>query len=583
MNGRLKRRLNVRRIVAALTLLSATSLVAQTDDSEILVEPERVQGSVAPVSVVVGQLPPLPELPLAPLPFERTVSVETLPQDELELPAIPRDTLSAVAVATRDEQIFFNATLGGGSVNSVLGAINVFRLGDGPQFRLGYDHQSSDGFGFNDLGGGFSSSVNTIDTWIRLGGASREVGAGAQSGASGEVGAPGESSASREVGAGPTLELEALYRDSRDGLQGQPAWYAAERRTLAARVRAEVQSGTRATAYLDLAVDDEQRVLSAIDPAERSPLEAYRSLRPAVGGVIEWPRFRVAGEGWYDGRFLAGSGPDDRELRPSSRVGADVSLEGVPYTGVTLRGSAGARYRLGDTASFPAQVGLSIASSERWALDLDGGYRVDETSVTDVWDAYLVPAVVGSEDLDAPELRELFLDGALSVALIPQLVELDAAVNWGEREGVLGVGAYDDNQGVFPLQVESRSIFDSEVSLAFQVGQRLRVQSGLLSRWADRDFGATAQNLSASARGEWRRAAADIDVIVPLDTERAIPELGFTVDYAVAEDVDVQVFGTDLLAPLDTAGRTRQGGLPDATNPFITPGFEVGLSVRVSF
>src|SRR6056297_2529414 len=145
----------MQRITCFLVILSTVvPLWAQSNTDPaagVEVDPERIVVDVAPVAAVVEGLPPLPALDFEE-PRESEIVVEALPQDDLAPPAFPRETFSALPTSPAGEQVYFNATLGGGSVNSVLGNINVYRLGEGLQFRIGYDHRGSDGFNFNEPG-----------------------------------------------------------------------------------------------------------------------------------------------------------------------------------------------------------------------------------------------------------------------------------------------------------------------------------------------------------------------------------------------------------------------------------------------
>ncbi|MFW5827779.1 MAG: hypothetical protein ACOCU4_06795 [Alkalispirochaeta sp.] len=372
----------MQRIIWVLVTVSfVIPLGAQTTDDEetaqIEVDPERIVVDVAPVAAVVDGLPALPPLDFEEL-REPEVSITELPQEDLPPPDFPRETFQPLPMDSGGEQVYFNATLGGGSVNSVLGNINVYRLGEGLQFRLGYDHRGSDGFNFNSPGTGFFRQENSLETWVRAG---------------------SEGSAQ--------LEVEGSYADRRFGLQGLPSYYSADSRTLEGSADLSYQWSPRTLAGVQIDARDEQRVLAASASGENSPREIYRMVRPVIRGRLEWPRFHVETRGDYEGRFAV-----DSPIDSSSMVGLEIAVEGVPLEGLTLFAQGATRYRFSDGPFFPVQGGFEFRGSERWAVRTEGGYRVTEQSPADVWPEYTATAWQGGDSQRIPLTETFFTDAS---------------------------------------------------------------------------------------------------------------------------------------------------------------------------
>lgn len=323
--------------VSIAGLIVSPAISQEAEGSPLAVDPERVDVRVDPLEAVIGALPPL-----APLEFESpspevASSPPALPVQDLAPPTVPRETIVAGDFADTTNQVFFNATLGGGSVGSVLGSINVYRLGDGPQFRLGYDHAGADGFNFNEPGSGFFVQENTLDTWLRFG---------------------------REDGA--SLEIEGRYEDRRFGLQEQPLFYSADTRGLEGSIDTSWEWGVRSSAGVEVALSDRRRVLASLDSDTDSPEESHRLVVGEVFGRLEWPRLRLETGADYEGRFDDGTPVD-----PSSSVGLTLAVEGVPRDGLTLSARGSTRYRFSDGPYFPAEAGLAYRGNEGWEIALD--------------------------------------------------------------------------------------------------------------------------------------------------------------------------------------------------------------------
>ncbi|MEX2444367.1 MAG: hypothetical protein WD492_12220 [Alkalispirochaeta sp.] len=527
-------------------------VVAQSNDSAgvLEVDPERIVVDVAPVAAVVDGLPPLPQLEFEE-PEEPDVAVTGLPQEDLAPPEFPRESLAALPVDPGGEQVYFNATLGGGSVNSVLGNINVYRLGEGLQFRLGYDHRGSDGFNFNEPGTGYFRQENSLETWVRVG---------------------TEDSAQ--------LEVEGSYNDRRFGLQGLPTYYSADSRTLEATASLGYQWSPRTQAGARVDILDEQRVLAASASGTDSPRETYRMVRPVVRGRLEWPRFHVEARGDYEGRFAV-----DSEIASSSMVGLELAVEGVPLEGLTLFAQGATRYRFSGGAFFPVQGGFEYRGSQRWGMRVEGGYRVAERSPADTWDDYIATVWSGTAAEVIPLGETFFTQGSIDVQVIPALLDLTTGLTWERQEDALLVSAYDDDPAVagHPVTTGAFNRLDGEMQSTVSMGDRTSLSVGWLSRFEDRHLGIPKHELISSVEIQGDPVSGSITGSVPFNPSVTLPVLSAEIRYRLAEDVELRGYGRDLLGPAEENGRTSRGVVPSESDPLVAPGLEIGVALRVSF
>ncbi len=537
--------------LAALIAAASAHLVTaqETDDRPLAVDPERVDVRVDPLDAVIGSLPPM-----APLEFESpspdvVSSPPALPVQDLAPPVVPRETIVVGDFANTTNQVFFNATLGGGSVSSVLGSINVYRLGDGPQFRLGYDHSGADGFQFNEPGSGFFVQENTLDTWLRFG---------------------------REDGA--SLEIEGRYEDRRYGLQGRPLFYSADTRGLEGRVGTSWEWGTRSSAGVEATLSDRRRVLASLDSDTDSPEESHRLVVGDVFGRLEWPRLRLETSADYEGRFDEGATVD-----PSSSVGLTLAVEGVPRDGLTVSAQGSTRYRFFDAPYFPAEAGVAYRGNEWWEIALAGGYRVTDRSYASLWSAYPVATAPGGSSDQLPLHESWFAHGDLEIRVIPGVLGASAGLMWSDEENTLTVDPYDSATGVFPIVVEDTERMDSDATLSVSVGERVGIEGGWFARWNDRMLGEAEHEITGLVRVEWERVSSELGVRFPIDGELIAPVVETEVSYELSRGVEVRLYARDLLGPLLDDGRTPRGVEVSAADPFIDPGLQAGLAVRVSF
>jgi hypothetical protein len=520
------------------------------EDGGVVVDPERVVVDVGRIEAVVGGLPELPPMEFV-SPIQPPIMTAIPVVDEIPPPTLPRETVSVIASESADEEIFFNATLGAGSVNSVLGSINVYRLGQGPQFRLGYDHRGADGFNFQEPGSGYFLQQNALETWVRIGDQSPL-----------------------------SLEIEGTYGDVRRGLQQRPTYYSVDSRTVAGSVDLTYEWSARTRAGSRVSLEDQQRVLAASAAGAISPRESFRRVRPEIWGVLEWPRLRLEGTGDYDGLFNSGSPLDD-----ASSAGLTLAIEGVPLDGLTLTARGATRYRFSDGPYFPVEGALEYRGLERLAVDLSGGYTVRDRSIAELWTEYAVPLASPELAGQLPLSEAVFVAGRGEVMVRPSLLQVAAFGRWETEWNSLEAAAYDSDPGTagYPVELRTMERITTGVDLTVFLGERTRLRGGWLSRLGDRSLGVPDGEITAAAEFEGERLSGAVSGTAPLTTEQQAPNLGAEVRYRLARDVDVRLFGNDLLGPIESDGRTVRGVSPSADDPFVEPGFEIGLDVRVSF
>ncbi len=542
-------------VMTIAALLVGFPEILESQESEGLAEIilERAQATVTPVAAAVRHLPELEEIPVEDEVFRADARTAELPVSDVPVPDIPRDAVTPAGMIAEQDQVFFNAALGGGSVNSILGSINVYRLGEGPQFQVGYDHEGSDGFGLKQPGTGFFVQENELDTWVRLG------------------------------DDGPlTLEIEGGYADRRFGLQQLSPYYSQDTRAFSGQLRSVYSPETRFTLEGIVSFRDQQRVLSTGESGLESARNGYRRVSPEVKGTLEWPRFLIGLTGRYDGAFSTGM-----ELDGVSVFSGELNVETVPLDGLTLGARGSVIYRMNNGIFFPVDGYLAYRGNERWTLDLSGGYRLRENDPTLYWVDY--PALdwepgttVTEKRLPADEL--FFADAALGVTAIPGVLDLRGGVGRTWHRNRLVVDTFNSVLATYPYRLTTFTAIDSELQAEMTVNDGLRLAAGWLASWEDRLFGMPAHRVEASLTGEVSELLGTARVLVPLDGGPGIlPQVDLEMRYEMFRDVEFRLYALDILAPGLDDGRSLRGVQPDDDDPFISAGLQLGAAVRVSF
>jgi hypothetical protein len=540
-----------------VTVLPAP-LWAQSEEDEITLTPERVPATVAPVGAALQTMPPLDELPLR----EERLSREIIPEVPvtvvaIPVPMLPRESVGGVEMI-REEQVFFNATLGGGSVNSVLGTVNIFRIGAGPQFRLGYDHRSTDGFNGNEPGTGFFRQDNKIETWLRIGD---------------EEALQGESS--------------VRFEESRFGLQGQPRFYSTEQRVLAGSVVASYQwdRGASVFAAVDLAETVRTRTVARTDPANPNPptalREEYITVAPTIGAQLQWPRLTIDGELSYDGEFFHGSAVDSSAL-----IGAGIMLEAVPLDGLTLGAGARAQYRFDDGSSFPLYGSVAYQSPRYWNFGVVAGVETETQPIPRLWKEYpsaaFDPGVTGL----LPLRTATFLEGTVQASIFGGIIQPTGELEVRSHRNRLTVAPYTDTvaEPGFPLDLATFDVLNSSLGFRIVPSEEVQVRFAWESMWQDRDLGVPVHRLVLDAEALLGPVVSEIAIMTPMNNQAfQVPRIDAAFRVETFRDVELRVGVQDMLGSLESRGRTRRGVAPSGADPFVEPGFEVTASVRVSF
>lgn len=544
------------RLTAALVALAAVGMTTVTaQEVPLLVEPEEITARLAPLEAVLEGLPPLSAPALSPQEWMPTEVPFGESSVVLEPPAIIDRPTAATTVA--GDQLFFTAGLGAASVQSVFADIELYRITDISRFDLGYEHRSADGFAFHDPGSGYFVQRNALAAELDI-----------------------------DTGERTTGGFEAGYEDLRRGLQELSPNYSVENRTLDATVRLAYALDERVSLLFEGDASHSRRLLTDLradayegtTPAEeRDRDEMFNRFTPEFGVRFEWPRFALHSAVLYDALVNEADG-----FPTVSRVEGTLAVEGVLPAGITLRAEGAGAYRFDDGVYFPIEGALEYRGAERWSLTLGGGLRYSEALPVDLWSRY--PTLGVPEAEEPPGLTErLFVEGGLEVVLLPERLTVGGEVSWSDWEDRLVADEFDESEGYYPLAYRDEEEFDYTVAATLTILPWLLLDGEWHARTLDRPTGDPENEAVLGVRVERGIVEAAATTTTPIDGEVAVPRIDVESTFTLTENLSLELFARDLLAPTLEDGRGLGGTEPTSADPFIQEGLEIGALLRISY
>ncbi len=138
---------------------------SKPEEPEIVLPPVILNIEDLVVEKVEAGLPEEEEL----LPPEREISLPDVSALKIEEPEL-KGLINVPGIVKREKQqgvLNAEGTLGIGSMNHVLSNISLYKLGDMPRFKLSFNHEMLDGFGYNPAGSGYSLRKDSLEGFFR--------------------------------------------------------------------------------------------------------------------------------------------------------------------------------------------------------------------------------------------------------------------------------------------------------------------------------------------------------------------------------------------------------------------------------
>lgn len=528
-------------LIAAICGVSAAQQTDETDELELA--PERAAAQVAPAELAIAGLPPLVELQFDPQVAEVTVPQVALPALDIAAPEI---SLGPAGSTTEvGDQLFVEARVAGTSVNSIVGAVSVARFGEGPGFRLDFEHASQDGFGFRSPGTGFFRNTNLLEAQVELGGQGRNQ-----------------------------LDTQLRYNDLGFGLQGLSPFFSAEVRQLAAGVVYRRAFEPGAALVLDGAAQDDRRVLTESEVDGSSAIESYRRFDTSAALEFQWPTLRFAPR--VSAQLLDAA---DIDIASRGSIAAGVLLDWAARPGFTFLLETDALYDPEDGLFFPARAAATLQPTELLRFGLGGGFEAPGATPATFWaDNYLLAQIDPTAPDRLPRARRYFADLGVGIDLAD--LSIDLGVAWSSQTDGLLLGDFTAASSTYQLTEGDLERLDGEAVVAFDVGT-LDVALAWNTAWLDRLPGEPEQTLSGSIAAGFDPMTAVLDVEHALFDSGGVPLLSLEIGGEIGAGLSVAIFGRDLLAPLTDDERGLRLSGASSQDPFVDTGLIAGAELRL--
>ncbi len=523
-------------IAAVLCVCRAAVLSAQT----VEVEDEFVQAGVRAAEVRLDLL----EAPAAP-PFRAggVIPVDTLIEPVVGLPDLPDPVPVGGSVPAGGGGLLLSGSVGGGSGNSVHGSLDLSRFGDGPDFRIAFEQDRTDGGWFREPGAGYLFQDNVLETWLSFASERWEV------------------------------EGSADYSSGQRGLQGESLYYAADRRSAGGNGTVRWRPSESMSLFATFDAADARQILSVGGGATDALSTSHGTVRPALGFEAILPRVTVEGGIRYSSDLYTGT-----PLRDRQRVAAYAEGEFVVGRGVHVAAGAETAWIPSHGVYFPASLSVETDLGRALTVEADARYTVTEPEPETLWSD--VPAAYPAEDAGMEESVEAGLFAQWRI--VPNRFSLAGDLRGRDLSRTLDTTPYDEGRGLFPVTLEDRQEISSGISARLTVGP-WRASTEWRQEWGDR-----AERAPESVAGIRLGYVSD-RVSTTLSGSTAAfdawqtPVVDFRGTVAVTANVDVSLFGDDLVAIVTEDKRTAQGAAVGAKDPFTGAGPQIGALVTVRF
>ncbi len=533
----------MKRIAIALLTIAAVMPGAPAQDIEpeepgivlpqMLLEVEDLSVESIDAALPEEQAPGAPEVAV-PLPDEGEL---TIPEEAFSIP-LPGQQEPEVLPAG-ESSFYSEGVIGAGSMNHILGAVSLYKLGSEPRFRLQFSHEGMDGYGQRLAGAGFFHREDALGGSLSYEDPSLQL----------------------------TTELEFLEQE--EGLQGIGDYHSATHRFVAGSGDLSYRVVDWFSLTAGFSGSGAGMVLSKSGDAEQySASEARVSPRGGVIFTTPWGGIDLVAS--YDYRGLLGV-QDSAAQTAGAALGVDATLPWAMY----FEAQAGFSW-LGQQAGFryPFSIALAGSIEEAVSYRIEGGYRVEQLSFAHLWKDMPLLGV------GAPFTHHTgwYTDAALTW-LLSRAFSIDGGVAYDAFDhAVVPDSSVDPTTGLYTYQIRSLTSVTPSFGLTWKLRDVITLSTGWSWHMLDRmaympeqyaylEFEVTepAGRYGGGLFGEF---SSYNDTV-------SLPELGASGFIRVSSGVQFSLEVTDVLAPLLEEGRKTYG-------PYEEPGFRATLKTHIS-
>jgi hypothetical protein len=431
------------------------------------------------------------------------------------------------------------AELGAGTLNHFFGRFSLYSLGQKPEGRILFQHETLDGFSGKPPGRGYDLRTDQLEGGLKVG--------------------------------AKTVRLEAAgsFIERERGLQEIGAFYSKIDRLVGLRADTELVPGGHF--WMKTTVDGSAttRLLAGGGAGSEEITEyllepslafEYRFKRGALGVT---PRVSYRGVPDRDPLSTA---------RAEARVYARIDLNEA------TRFDGGVAWHYGDTSgnSVPFDIGLESDFTDYFTLSLRGGYRVEEMNLRDLFAAYSLMDVPAALD----DGKGWFFEARANWIPVQGWI-FNAGILYADSNAMPSFDRTPDpTSGLFPFIQEEALRVSVETGLRWNISEALSARLGWNAELSEKPEFFPRHKLLFEGSAEQKNGkfggGLTAEYLLGVNDTDQLPTLGVSGFVQAAEFMRFTLEANDLLYPLLDGPRLEW-------YPFVAPGLTVTLKALINF
>ena len=382
----------------------------------------------------------LPDEPKFPLPEADELEVKE-PQLDFTLP----QTGIPVYQYKEGKYLTAEAVLGTGTMNNFFSRISLYFLGEKPEGKILYQHETLDGFSSNAPGSGYNMREDRLESTLNFKLGRVELGA------------------------------EGAFSDLERGLQGKGNFYTKINRFIDTGIESEYQMGKVFILKGSIEASTARQLLTAYTGSSEDTTEYYIS--PALGGEFQFQKGYFGISPAFSYRYVE----EYSDLKKWS--GTVKGYFGIDFSeGYSLEGSVGWYWSESSGHRVPFDLTLYTLISDFLSLRLGGGYKIIEYKLGDIFKEY----PFGGIPLELNDNYGWFFD--IRTNWIPsQGWIVDAGLLFMNNSDMPNfTETIDGNTGLFPFFQEAMKRLSTDLGVRWIISESFSARAGFETEILDK-------------------------------------------------------------------------------------------------
>ncbi|MCA1753757.1 MAG: hypothetical protein LC641_03445 [Spirochaeta sp.] len=529
-----------------LPLAGETPAPSAPEETDILLPTLVIEVEDFAAEQILAELPPIGELQVPRVTADVFEGAGPFTADAALAMPMPREDFDiGTGRMVGESSIYSTGRIGAGSMNHIIGAVSLYKLGADPRFRFEFSHEGLDGYSLKAPGSGYFHSENSIDGWL----------AG---------------------GIGPTeVQFEGSFLEREEGLQDNSEFYSSSHRYFKGGLDL---SGQPAPGFLVAAGIDAEYSTRIYTDADDPPGAEETIVTPFFRAA--WELDRLALNFNIDSEFqLMDDDTWSREYYRNtltSSIGAEYALRAP----LVLGARAGVSWWVDNEFFFPFGLSLETAVG-RFALRAEGGLELGSPRFAELW---RTTPLISITDRDVPPPEQTWF-GSLEFQyqLIPGILEINPGARYEYRVDTIDTPAFESSTASYPVELRERQTLRPGLAAVLTPGENtelsVRYEAAFLELLSSEPRHKI--EVDADIRHASRRFGGGMSALWSYRSGIQLPDIGLRSFFRISDGVELEARLQDLLEPALSDGRAAQGDTITEELPFIQPGFRFLITAQI--